>query len=221
MTAVPAQYQGDVQDAATYTGLPEPVVAAQISAESGFNPNALSPAGAEGIAQFLPGTFAAYAAGAPDQPATPYDVPDAFYAYARFMRSLLGQFGGNVQDSLAAYNAGPGNIQAGMGYADTILAAAGLGTTTTAGPGTGAVTTSATGSGFRWYEPWTWLGAAQSSAQQGVDQIVSGTLRYIAEGTAVVAGLGLVVWGIGRATGAGHRATTIIETAAPAAAAAA
>jgi Transglycosylase SLT domain len=134
---VPSQYVSDVQAAASYTGLPYSVVAAQLSDESSFNPGATSPSGAEGIAQFLPSTFANYDTGAPDQPPTPYDVGDAFYAYERYMKQLLNQFGGNVQDALAAYNAGPGNIQAGMGYANSILNAAGEATSLTA---TGGVT---------------------------------------------------------------------------------
>ena len=56
---VPPQYQQWVSTAAAGTGLPVQVVAAQINDESGFNPNATSPTGAQGIAQFEPGTYAA------------------------------------------------------------------------------------------------------------------------------------------------------------------
>ena len=54
------------------------------------------------------------------------------------MSTLLHQFGGNVRNALAAYNAGPGNLQGGYGYADSILAAAGKGVSYTASGGTGA-----------------------------------------------------------------------------------
>lgn len=124
MTAVPAQYQGMVDAAATALGIPASVVAAQINLESGFDPGAVSPAGAEGMAQFMPGTFASYGVG------SPFNPTDAMNAYTAYMRSLLNQFGGNLQDALAAYNAGPGNIGAGMGYANQILSAAGTGNVT-------------------------------------------------------------------------------------------
>lgn len=129
MTNVPAQYQGYVKDAAQKLGIPEAVVAAQINLESGFNPNARSGAGAEGIAQFIPSTFRAYGSG------SPYNVPDAFAAYVNYMKSLLNDFHGDLKSALAAYNAGPGNIGAGMGYANKILSAAGSGNITVSGTG--------------------------------------------------------------------------------------
>ena len=114
---VPAQYQSWVSTASAMTGIPTNVVAAQINLESGFNPNAQSGAGAEGIAQFLPSTYASYG------PAntTPFSASGSLTAYINFMGSLLQRFHGNLTDALAAYNAGPGNIGAGMGYANTIL----------------------------------------------------------------------------------------------------
>lgn len=111
---VPAQYQTYVANAAKELGIPQSVVAAQISLESGFNPNAVSPAGAEGIAQFEPGTFASYGSG------SPFDVSDAFSAYVNYMKELLKKEG-TVKKALEAYNAGPGNLSAGEGYADKIL----------------------------------------------------------------------------------------------------
>ncbi len=56
-------------------------------AESNFNPFAVSPAGAQGIAQFMPGTAAAY--GLDD----PFDAPAAIDAQAHLMSDLLRQFG--------------------------------------------------------------------------------------------------------------------------------
>jgi hypothetical protein len=132
MTNVPAQYQSYVNNAAAALGIPASVVAAQIGLESGFNPNAKSGAGAEGIAQFIPGTFRAYGHG------SPYNVDDAFAAYVNYMKSLLGDFHGNLKNALAAYNAGPGNIGAGMGYANKILSAAGTGNVTISDTGGGS-----------------------------------------------------------------------------------
>jgi len=74
-------------------------------AESGFNPFAVSPAGASGIAQFMPGTAAAY--GLED----PFDPGQAIDAQARLMSDLLEQFG-QIPLALAAYNAGPAPVSA-------------------------------------------------------------------------------------------------------------
>lgn len=132
--AVPANYQLWVQQAAAGTGLPETVVAAQINDESGFNPNATSSTGAEGIAQFEPGTWAGLGV-----PGSPYNPQDALQGYVKEMSELLAQFHGNVRDALAAYNAGAGNLAAGYGYADVILSAAGHdGTLSVSNPGAGA-----------------------------------------------------------------------------------
>jgi Transglycosylase SLT domain len=129
--AVPAQYQGIVNTAAQTTGLPVDVVAAQIQTESSWNPGAESPTGAQGIAQFEPGTWAMYGSG------SPLDPTAAMAAYAKFMSVLLRQFNGNVRNALAAYNAGAGNLAAGYGYADKILAMAGTGTNVLGVPATG------------------------------------------------------------------------------------
>jgi len=81
------------------------LLAAQLYAESGFNPFVTSPAGAQGIAQFMPGT--ARGIGLDD----PFDPDAAIDAQARLMRDLLRQFGA-VPLALAAYNAGPAPVAA-------------------------------------------------------------------------------------------------------------
>lgn len=124
---VPKGYVAWVRGAAQGTGLPASVVAAQINDESGFDPSVTSSAGAEGIAQFLPSTFKSYGSG------SPYNAGDAQTAYVNYMNALLRQFNGNVRDALAAYNAGPGNLQAGYGYADAILSKAGVSSSASAG----------------------------------------------------------------------------------------
>lgn len=120
--AVPAPYHGWVNTASAHTGIPANVVAAQISQESGFNPRATSPTGAQGIAQFEPGTWKSQGVAG-----SPYDPNAALQGYIKLMGSLTHQYGGNLRNALAAYNAGPGNLQAGYGYADTILKNAGHG----------------------------------------------------------------------------------------------
>jgi len=146
MTAAVGQVPGTLIDwAAGVIGIPSSVVAAQINEESGGNPSAVSPTGAQGVAQFEPGTWTSEGcSGSPD------NVTDAMKCYAKYMYQLLQTEHGSVRDALAAYNAGPGNLQAGYGYADTILANAGQSQGITGSGGTGdsssATTTSSTAS---------------------------------------------------------------------------
>jgi len=125
---VPGPYRSWVVQAANATGMPVSVVAAQINLESGFNPRATSSTGAEGLAQFLPSTFAGLGI-----QGSPYDPNSALAAYIKYMNQLLAQYNGNIRDALAAYNAGPGNLAAGYGYADSILAKARVNRGATAG----------------------------------------------------------------------------------------
>jgi hypothetical protein len=146
VTAVPSADQALVAQAASATGLPQAVVAAQINEESGFQTNPTSPAGAEGMFQFLPSTYTGlgFPAG------TEGDPSEEVKAYIAFMKQLLAWSGGDVQKALAAYNAGQGNWQAGLGYANTILSAAGSPDTVTAGAtGTGSTATAQT-TDFSW-----------------------------------------------------------------------
>ena len=76
-----------------------------VDAESGFNPFAVSPAGAEGIAQFMPGTASSYGL------ADPFDPVEAIDAQAHLMSDLIHQFG-SPELALAAYNAGPAPVEA-------------------------------------------------------------------------------------------------------------
>lgn len=143
------QVPGSLIDwAAGVIGINCKIVRAQINMESGGNPAAVSSAGAEGVAQFIPSTWAGEGCAG-----SPFNVGDAMKCYAKYMYSLVKQFHGNIRDALAAYNAGPGNLAAGYGYADSILAAAGQPQSATAsggtgkagtGGGSGAVLTSAT-----------------------------------------------------------------------------
>jgi len=122
-----------INAAAAATGMPCAVVRAQIAMESGGDPNAVSPTGAQGVAQFEPGTWARTGCAG-----SPFNVADAMACYSKLMGQLIKQFGGDVQKALAAYNAGPGDLAAGMGYANTILGNAGSGAGLSASGGTGS-----------------------------------------------------------------------------------
>lgn len=102
---VPAQFAAPIAAAAQRWNVSAALLAAQLYAESGFNPAAVSPAGAEGIAQFMPGTARALGL------ANPFDAAKAIDAQGHLMRDLLRQFG-SVPLALAAYNAGPGAVAA-------------------------------------------------------------------------------------------------------------
>lgn len=98
-----------------------PLVAAQLAAESGFDPLAVSPVGAQGAAQFMPYTWPGYGVDSDGNGvASPFDVGDAVMAQGRFDCELVGKMqaaldagrvSGDVTDlMLAAYNAGPGAV---------------------------------------------------------------------------------------------------------------
>lgn len=84
-------------------GLPSEFFARLIWKESRFDPNAVSPAGAEGIAQFMPGTAAMRGL------ADPFDMEQAIPASARYLGELKTGFG-NLGLAAAAYNAGENRV---------------------------------------------------------------------------------------------------------------
>jgi peptidoglycan DL-endopeptidase RipA len=128
---VPAQYLPWVMKAgALCPGESPALIAAQLWAESGFNPGAHSGQGAQGIAQFLPATFQLYSE---DDDGTgnisPLNPADAIMAQGRYMCSLIarakasGYPGGTIQLALAGYNAGWDAVQQFHGippYPETI-----------------------------------------------------------------------------------------------------
>lgn len=123
LPSIPSSILQYITEAANGTGLPQNVVAAQNYVESSYGTN-LGPSstGAEGPWQFEPSTWSSNSS-LPFSDANNWG--DSTTAYVKLMNSLIKQENGNVRNALAAYNAGPGNIAAGYGYADEILSLAG------------------------------------------------------------------------------------------------
>ena len=102
--------------AADRYGLPRELVRSVMAAESGFQPAAISPKGAIGLMQLMPGTAQLLGADAHD-PAQNVD------AGARYLRDLLEKYNYGLRHALAAYNAGPGAVDKYNGvppYRETI-----------------------------------------------------------------------------------------------------
>lgn len=97
-----SQYVAIAQQDATNAGIPPTYFVRQIQLESGFNPNAQSPSGAEGIAQFMPSTAAGLGI-------DPWDPIQALQAAAKMMANSYHQYG-DYAKALAAYNAGSANL---------------------------------------------------------------------------------------------------------------
>lgn len=106
LARAPEMYRVIYQEAGLRHGVDPNLLAAQGWAESGFNPNAVSPVGAQGIAQFMPGTAAEYGI-------DPMDPVQAIDGQARYMANMLERYDGDVARALAAYNAGPGRVDDG------------------------------------------------------------------------------------------------------------
>ncbi|HEY5178863.1 MAG TPA: lytic transglycosylase domain-containing protein, partial [Dermatophilaceae bacterium] len=121
--AVPAAYAALVLQAGSMCpAAPPSVIAAQIEQESGWDPHSVSPAGAQGISQFMPGTWPGWSL--PGQ--SPFDPAAAIPAQGRYDCAIAaelepgqraGRYGGTGLTSLmlAGYNAGPGAVTAAGG----------------------------------------------------------------------------------------------------------
>jgi soluble lytic murein transglycosylase-like protein len=98
-------YEQLIGAAASKYGIDPAVLKGLIKQESGFNPSASSPAGAQGLTQLMPGT--ASSMGVTDL----HDPAQSIDGGAHYLKMQLDRFGGDYSKALAAYNAGPGAVQ--------------------------------------------------------------------------------------------------------------
>lgn len=100
---IPPQYVAKVHELAARFDLSPVLIEALVWQESRWRPNALSSAGARGLAQLMPGT-------ARDMGVDPDDPFANLEGGARYLRQQLDRFDGDLEKALAAYNAGPGRV---------------------------------------------------------------------------------------------------------------
>ncbi|MGH9106146.1 MAG: transglycosylase SLT domain-containing protein [Acidimicrobiales bacterium] len=127
LAGAPATYQGNFAGAAATYGVPEALLAAVASTESGFEPGAVSSAGAEGLMQLMPATASSLGV-------DPFNPAQAIDGAARLLSSYYDHYG-SWPLALAAYNAGPGAVAQYSGvppypeteaYVQNVLSRAGM-----------------------------------------------------------------------------------------------
>ena len=103
--ANPQTINAFIRAAASEHGIDPLLIKAIIKAESNFDPAAVSPKGAQGLMQLMPAT-------AKDlQVSNPFDPQENITGGAKYLRFLLDSYRWDLELSLAAYNAGPGNVK--------------------------------------------------------------------------------------------------------------
>ncbi len=98
------RYDDVIRDAAGYYQLPEAFIRAIIKVESDFDPTAVSVAGAQGLTQLMPET------GARMLVTDPWDPRENIFGGCRYLRVLANTFNGDLDLTIAAYNAGEGAV---------------------------------------------------------------------------------------------------------------
>ena len=100
---IPAEYSAKVHELSQRFDLSPSLIEALVWQESRWRANAVSPVGARGLAQLMPGT-------ARELGVDPRDPFENLEGGARYLRQQLDRFDGDLEKALAAYNAGPGRV---------------------------------------------------------------------------------------------------------------
>lgn len=98
-------YDDLIRQASAQSGVDRALIKAVIHTESGFNPQARSKPGAQGLMQLMPATASRYQVG------NPFDPQQNIAAGTRHLRYLLDRYNHNLEKALAAYNAGEKNVE--------------------------------------------------------------------------------------------------------------
>lgn len=97
-------FEDIIEKAAAQFNIPAKLIKSVIQKESNFNPNAISHAGASGLMQLMPAT--ARGLGVKNV----FDPAENIIAGSKYLRQMLDRYDNNIELALAAYNAGPGNV---------------------------------------------------------------------------------------------------------------